>query len=431
MRKSLAVLLAAVSVAILSVTHVAAREPEGVVATSAQSNAKRDADWRQFRGGAAHRGVNTYETLLSRTTVGGLQLLWQTNQGFNASPAIANGVVYSANGGLQAFDVDCAAGGGTCSPLWTGNTGGSNWSSPAIANGVVYMGGSGLHAFEVGCRDDGGACSPLWSDPSADQFFASPTVAGGMIYHVTDAGALNAYDADVCQAMGGSCSPTWTASVGFVQSTAAVADGMVYVGTADGFLNAYEVGCASGGASCNPVWQADLHGGTVSSPAVGGGVVYMAAHHGELFAFPTSCRNTGPDCDPLWTASLPPILHQSVAVTDTAVYVGANRRLYAFAVGCGSNGQQCQPMWKSPKLGLGDLASSPAVANGVVYLGTQAKSQSNGRLLAFPAECDGPICDRLWRSPLLGGLVNSSPAVAHGMVVVSSNSGHTHAFGLP
>ena len=204
-------------------------------------------------------------------------------------------------------------------------------------------------------------------------------------------------------------------------------------------MNAFEVDCATGGATCDPIWRGNLHGGnmvgqSVASPAVGGGVVYVGTYAGTFYAFPTSCRNTGPDCEPLWTADMPREILASAAVTDTTVYVAAGQRLYAFAVGCGSNGESCNPLWRTRRLatGPGDLASSPAVANGVVYLGTHTMSQSNGRLVAFPSECGkgGAICDRLWRSPLLAGLVNSSPAVAHGMVYVSSNSGHTYAFGL-
>ena len=36
-----------------------------------------------------------------------------------------------------------------------------------------------------------------------------------------------------------------------------------------------------------------------------------------------------------------------------------------------------------------------------------------------------------WRSPATGGLVYASPAVSHGLVFVSSNSGRTYAFVLP
>ena len=58
------------------------------------------------------------------------------------APAVANGVVYVAEGnsaknvGIDAFSVHCASGGGTCTPLWHGN-GGSFYvpSGPVVAGG--------------------------------------------------------------------------------------------------------------------------------------------------------------------------------------------------------------------------------------------------------------------------------------------------------
>ena len=435
MFRSLLVVLASVTAIFASVAPVLGVNPDSPAATAA-SNARRAADWRQFRGGADHRGVNRYETELSTTTVGGLELQWVGNNGFNSSPSVANGVVYVSNGGLHAHPADCGTGGSTCDPLWTGNSGFANWSSPAVGDGAVYVGGSnGLSAYEVGCRDDGGECPHIWRDAGALAHFTSPTFSNGMVFLATDAGWLNAYDAEACNDVGGTCSPTWTADLGgLLFSSPAVADGIVYLGSPDGYLNAFKVNCGTGGATCDPIWRGNMHGATVASPAVGGGVVYLGTHSGELYAFPTSCRNTGPVCDPLWKAVLPVIIHASAAVTDTTVYIPANKRLYAFAVGCSSGGGLCDPLWKSGKIADqgSTLASSPAVANGVVYLGTQTNSSSNGRLIAFPAECGagGAICNRLWRSPLLGGIVNPSPAVAHGMVYVASNSGQTYAFGL-
>jgi hypothetical protein len=40
-----------------------------------------------------------------------------------------------------------------------------NWVRPAVANGVVYVGGdvSNTVAFAVDCAAGGGTCLPLWS----------------------------------------------------------------------------------------------------------------------------------------------------------------------------------------------------------------------------------------------------------------------------
>jgi outer membrane protein assembly factor BamB len=72
------------------------------------------------------------------------------------------------------------------------------------------------------------------------------------------------------------------------------------------------------------------------------------------------------------------------------------------------------------------VRSSPAVANGVVYVGSD-----DGRLYAFGAGgCGAATCAPLW-SYATGSAVRSSPAVANGMVYVGSDDGRLYAFGLP
>ena len=400
-------------------------------------SAAQQADWRQWRGGADHRGVNRYENKLSVSNVADLKLQWVGNNGFNSSPAVANGVLYVSNGGLHAYPAKCATNGSVCPPLWTGGSNYADWSSPAVGGGAVYIGGvSGLFAFKVGCRSDGGQCQPLWRGTTSDSGYTSPVFSNGVVYLATNGGTLEAYDVSACASAGGFCSPKWTADLGGnVYSSPSVADGIVYVGGHDGFLYAFKANCGTGGASCSPVWKGDMHAITFGTPAVAGGTVYVAASDGGVYAFPTSCRNGNGTCQPLWHAALPATNHSSPAVTDTTVYVGSKHRLYALAVGCATDGSLCTPLWKSRRIGSDndEVASSPAVANGIVFVGSQILNQASGRLIAFPAECGsgGQICESIWRSPLTAGMVNASPAVAHGMVYVPSNGGRTYAFGLP
>jgi outer membrane protein assembly factor BamB len=66
------------------------------------------------------------------------------------------------------------------------------------------------------------------------------------------------------------------------------------------------------------------------------------------------------------------------------------------------------------------LGSSPAVANGVVYVGSGLK-----QLVAFDAATGAA----LW-SYATGGVVESSPAVVNGTVYAGSNDGNVYAFDL-
>jgi outer membrane protein assembly factor BamB len=66
------------------------------------------------------------------------------------------------------------------------------------------------------------------------------------------------------------------------------------------------------------------------------------------------------------------------------------------------------------------VGSSPAVANGVVYVGS-----NDDNMYALEAETGL----KLWSYTANGG-VSSPPAVANGMVYVGSDNGKVYAFGL-
>ncbi|HYI21853.1 MAG TPA: PQQ-binding-like beta-propeller repeat protein [Candidatus Limnocylindrales bacterium] len=417
-----------------SIGPVAADEDQSI--GPAFTNDAQQADWRQYRGSADHRGWNQVESTLSVSNVSQLRILWRAGGGFNSSPAVANGVVYNGDAGPSAYSPDCASGGAYCSPLWHGNAGYPDWASPAIGAGMVFMQSvHGLYAYRVGCRADGGSCEPVWTGTDASAAYSSPAYANGMLFLGTQFGELQAYDVNACANAGGPCAPTWTAPLaGEPQSSPAVSKGIVYIAGPDAFLYAYGARCATGGGTCSPIWKADIHAQTSSSPAVANGVVYIPNRSGEVLAFAVGCASSGNTCQPIWTGVTGGYIHASPAVTDDMLYIASGRRLFAFAVGCGSNGSVCQPVWRSSKSGVGGMiAASPAVANGVVYVGTQGKFQGTGRLVAYNAECldADAVCAPIFRSRLLGGMVNSSPAVSHGQVYIASNGGTFYAFGLP
>jgi len=425
--------VATIATLFIGATPVAAANDTTVDAASL--NAARQADWRQYRGSANHRGWNQSESILSMANVAQLQILWRDGVGFNSSPAVANGVVYNGDG-IRAFGAQCRTDGGYCSPTWTGSTGYPDWGSPAVGGGYVYQQSlSGLYAFKTGCRSDGGNCSPVWTGDNAYVGYTSPTLANGWLYAATGAGQLQAYDTARCAAAGGTCSPDWVAdTIGESHSSPAVAGGVVYAVTATGLLEAFPAQCGNSGATCTPTWTGDLGAGANSSPAVANGFVYIINANSLASVFKTGCATGGASCNPVWTAQLLGNNHSSPAVTDTKAYFVSGRYVYAFSVGCITAGKTCHPLWHSGRHPAGgQYASSPAVANGVLYIGTQGENQQNGRLIAFDANCatDGRRCTAIWRSPLLGSMVNSSPAVAHGQVYVASNAGQFFAFGLP
>ena len=91
-------------------------------------------------------------------------------------------------------------------------------------------------------------------------------------------------------------------------------------------------------------------------------------------------------------------------------------------------------MWRY-RTGFSSVFSSPAVANGVVYVGVGSDEQNVG-IDAFSVTCatGGRSCTPLWHKKL-GFFIPSGPAIAGGMVWVADGPGNgpadLYALGLP
>jgi outer membrane protein assembly factor BamB len=359
-------------------------------------------DWAKFHFDAANSGLNPYENVITPVNVSGLKTAWT-----------------AAN------------------PLVIGSVG----SSPAVAGGVAYIGSpqGNLYAFNAvgaGCSGTPKTCQPLWTGTTGQIGISSPAVAGGVVYLAADDGKFYAFSTTPstanCPGTPKACKPLWTAAIGgsnvsLDQSSPVVAGGVVYV-SAGSTLYAFSTTASTANCSgtppsktCQPLWTAaNVSGG--SSPAVAGGVVYVAGLS-NLSAFSTTastanCSGTPPSktCTPLWTGKTFPNGTSSPAVANGMVYLGSgDGNLYAFSTaGCSGT---CQPLWTGATGFIGSgITSSPAVANGTVYIGG-----ADGKLYAFNAATGAP----LWTAANAGS--TSSPAVANGVVYVGSN-GQLYAF---
>jgi outer membrane protein assembly factor BamB len=105
-------------------------------------------------------------------------------------------------------------------------------------------------------------------------------------------------------------------------------------------------------------------------------------------------------------------LFGSPAVANGVVYVGTYAHLYAFDSATGVE------LWKSP---VGDVRNTPAVVNGVVYVCSFDTTGDN--LYALNAASGVPI----WDAPAPYGDLSNSPAVANGVVYVGSGEGTLYA----
>jgi outer membrane protein assembly factor BamB len=252
-----------------------------------------------------------------------------------------------------------------------------------------------------------------------------------------------------------------------VTSSPAVADGIVYVGLNDGYL------CALNSTTGEVVWKNFLSG-AVSSHAVVGGVVFASSSAyvseltliGNVYALNSSTGKMLWDYNPktfvsfptvvgdivylgvgsnvsalnsvngsqLWSSNLDkqvglsPIVLRPTAVLDNVLYVGSSDgSVYALNTNngekiwnqsLGNKSELLNPV--SLKLAL----TSPAVANGVVYVGS-----NDGNIYALNAVSG----EKQWNYTISdpGYAVESSPAVAHGLVYIGSGARNVYAFGNP
>jgi outer membrane protein assembly factor BamB len=439
-------LLSLASVAVLAACQGTAMGGATPPARQIASRPFTTVNWPQFRFDNNHTGVNPHETALNKQNVPRLQLIWQAQLGNlvdYSSPAVVNGVVYiaSTDGVLWAYP-SAGCGQAICTqPLWTSTSLAQIVDSPTVANGFVYVGSQTspssndgkLDVFSaMGCGQQ--VCAPLWQGLAGTESIlqSSPAVAHNRVFIGSHDGKLYVFNANGC---GKSiCDPLWTATTGAsIESTPTVVGSTVYIGSDDGKLYAFKSsGCGS--PSCKPLWTGTLNGSAFdSSPAVSGGTVYITGQHGVAAFHASGCGKA--TCTPLWQASNSnDFFNGSPAVTKGRVFIGVEDGVDVYAAkGCGK--ASCAPLWIDFGSGFqAAVASSPTVANGVVYAG-----RNTAEVLAWPeGSCHKLTCANIWSGATNDSIVTSSPTVVNGQVYIGSAdknspsniSGRLYVYGL-
>jgi outer membrane protein assembly factor BamB len=178
-----------------------------------------------------------------------------------------------------------------------------------------------------------------WTGTTAGPVQSSPAVVKGVVYVGSAGGSMHAFNATTGASL-------WTAgSSSPVNSSPAVVDGTVYVGSGDGNLHAFDAAgvtnCSETLKTCSPLWSAST-GGEVLSPAVVDGIAYVGSTNGNVFAFDaktgetlwtsTATASGGPSSPAmLWTATTAMYVLSSPAVANGMVYVGSDK-VYAFGL---------------------------------------------------------------------------------------------------
>ncbi|MCD6461262.1 MAG: PQQ-binding-like beta-propeller repeat protein [Thermoplasmata archaeon] len=298
-------------------------------------------------------------------------------------------------------------------PLWAYDTGSYEVdSTPAGAGGMIFLNTwTGFAAV----YDNG---TTAWWRPEV-RGMSSPAICGDLVV----AGSTNGTVYALYRSNGSIC---WTADINLspvysgITSSPAISDGAVYIGVfnesgGNGGL------CKLDASTGQIVWHLDnISSVHLSKPAVSDGRVYV----GEMGLFNSTAFSYEPpygllcvnesDGSLLWRFSTGGPVASSPAVAGNKVFFSSkDGRLYAISL-------EGAEMWNRS---IGASISSPAVADGRVYVGSGG-FDSEGRLWCF--DLNGSL---LWNLTTTGG-IQSSPLVADGMVFFATNEANGTIYSL-
>ena len=275
--------------------------------------------------------------------------------------------------------------------LWRYVTSGA-FSSPAIADGVVYFGGYGGYVYAVDAKTG----LKKWrvttrGFPSEDMMASSPAVYNGTVYIGSYDGHMYALDAVTGQ-------ERWAFRTdGLIFSSPAIDAGILYFGSGDGFL--YAVNSQTG----QEEWRFQTMGGQIgATPAIADGTVYFRATDGLAYAVDSQSGSLK------WSFPVRDKLISSPAVANGLVYYGTENGLYALD---SQNGQELWFFETDTR-----VESSPVIANGLVYFGGDG-----GHLFA----ADARTGQSKWYFQT-GGRANPTPVVADD-VIFAFGDGYLYA----
>jgi outer membrane protein assembly factor BamB len=233
--------------------------------------------------------VGSNDHFLHAIDAGSGRELWKfrTGANVNGSAAVVNGAVYFLSLDGNAYSLDARTG----KQLWKFSTGGESrlnaaglyglapsrevvpdvWdfylSSPAVEGDTVYFGSGDHNIYALDAKSG----SLRWKFLAGDVVHSSPAIAGGVLYIGCWDGVLYALNAKTGQLV-------WKFATGvdashFMQGipgSAAVANGLVVFGSRDN--NIYALDAKTG----KEVWrQANSGSWVIASPAIEDGVVYV------------------------------------------------------------------------------------------------------------------------------------------------------------
>ena len=283
--------------------------------------------------------------------------------------------------------------------VWNYTTGDSVRSSPAVYNGLVYVYSNDGNLYYLNA-DDG---TYVDSYSIGGTISSSPTVAYDKVFFTSANGKIFCFEAD-------SATEVWNVSVGSdVVSTVAVANDCVYVSSTVG-----DIFCLSAGDG-SEIWMYTSGSLTLSSPAVVDDKVYLGSMSPSIYCLDAIGNGDG-TTDLIWDYPVTGTIQSSPAVAEGMVFLNTKNSMYCLDAGDGSE------QWTYDTGNAFMYQSSPAVADGKVYF---CSGTTFGTIFCLNIT-NGNL---IWKHDINAG-IKSSPAIANGNLYVGSEDFNLYCFGV-
>jgi outer membrane protein assembly factor BamB len=377
-------------------TVAIASTPMALVATALLCVGRASAeDWPVVRGNPSGTAVAAGK--LPDT----LEVLWTyktgESAGFDATPVIANGVVYIGDSNGTVHAVNLATG----KAVWTKSFEGSSGFSAggAIQLDRLYIADMSGVARCLDIRDG----SEKWQIKLESEVHAGPTPIEGAILFTTEAGTLTSHDLSNGE-------KKWEFKIDApLRCAPTISNGRVMLAGCDSLLHAISV------SDGKEVFTVPIDGPTGATAAMFGNRVYFGTENATFFGIDVNNQD-GKTPAVAWTYKDPrraqPI-RSAAAVTENLVVFGSQGRAVTAL-----DPKTGEEKWKVTTRSRVD--SSPVIVGDRVVAATSA-----GKLYLLDATKDGEI---KWESDLGGGF-NGSPAVVDGKLLIGNTDGTLYCFG--
>ena len=395
------------------------RGPNAALEANAQNtgrNVKGVTTWSTFRGNKNRTGhLDALPGPKSGTSVWTFQNAGAMAVDFSSSPAVvgnrlyigsSHGSIFSLGGATYCIDMESRE------VIWRHASPIPIFSSPAVAGGRVYI-GEGYHQdsnCSLRCLD-AKTGEPIWSFQTASHVESTPFISQGKLYFT--AGADGVYCIDALEGQ-----EIWHYAGIHADMSPVEHNGKVYFGTGYGNYRIYAVDAQTG----NEIWSKEMPYPVWGSPSAYENLVFFGLGRGNFSdsaAIPAGkvVALNEESGDIVWEHEAEDAVLTAIAIQNGYVTFGS-RDGYVYCLRAMDGEHHWQTRLGNP------VVSSPAVTPDTVYAATK-----NGYVYAL-STADGKV---EWEFNLRTVVRNielySSPAVANGFVYIGSSDRYIFRLG--